>query len=139
LNTVPLRARDYMTRDLVTVKPDTEITQAVSLMIERDVSGVLVVDDANSLLGILTERDCLAIASTAGYYDEWGGPVADFMSAPVETALAAENLIDIAVRMTNSPYRRYPVMEEGVLVGLISRRDVMRALGSGSWFTKHEG
>lgn len=138
LNTVPLRARDFMTRELVTVEPLTEITQAVRIMVDRDISGVLVVDGSNQLVGILTERDCLDVASSAGYYDEWGGPVSRFMSSPVETVLADDNLVDVAVRMTNSPYRRYPVFEEGKLVGLISRRDVIKALGSGVWFAKHD-
>ena len=138
MNTVPLRARDYMTRELVTVEPLTEITQAVRIMVDRDISGVLVVEGADNLVGILTERDCIAVASSAGYYDEWGGPVSKFMSSPVEGVLADDNLVDIAVRMTNSPYRRYPVFEEGKLIGLISRRDVMKALGGGVWFAKHD-
>ena len=136
--TVSLQVRDYMSTELVTVSPQTEITHAVQILIENDISGVLVVDDSGGLSGIVTERDCIAIASSAGYYDELGGPVTGFMSAPVETVTPDANLVDVAVRMTNSPYRRFPVLEDGKLVGLISRRDVLRALGSGSWFTRSE-
>jgi CBS domain-containing protein len=133
---VPLRVRDYMTAQLLTVSPHTEITQVVRLLIERDVSSALVVDAAGTLIGIVTERDCIAVASAAGYYDEWGGPAADFLSAPVETVGPDDNLADVAMRMTSSPYRRFPVIENGKLVGVISRRDVLRAMGSGSWFLK---
>ena len=125
-----------MTTELVTVPPQTEITQVVQILITEDISGVLVVEESGALAGILTERDCISVASSAGYYDEWGGPVASFMTTAVETAHPDDNLVDIAVRMTNSPHRRFPVIEEDKLVGLISRRDVLRALGGGSWFTK---
>jgi CBS domain-containing protein len=132
MKSVPLRVRDFMERQLLTVGPRTEITRIVRLLIDRDVSGVLVLDDAGKLVGILTERDCLAAASAAGYYDELGGPGERYMSSPVETVGPDENLVDIAVRMAGSPYRRFPVVEDGHLVGLISRRDVMRALADGS-------
>lgn len=133
---VSLRVRDYMTTELVTVSPQTDITQVVQLLIANDISGVLVVSDTEELVGILTERDCIATASSAGYYDELGGPASAFMSTPVETVAPDENLVDVAVRMTASPYRRFPVLEDRKLVGLISRRDVLRALGDGSWFPK---
>jgi len=133
---VSLRVRDYMTTELVTVLPQTDITQVVQLLIANDISGVLVVSDAEGLVGILTERDCIATASSAGYYDELGGPASAFMSTPVETVAPEENLVDVAVRMATSPYRRFPVLEDGKLIGLIGRRDVLRALGSGSWFPK---
>ena len=135
---VPLRVRDYMTRDLVTVGPQTDITQVVQILFDNDISGVLVVDDSGELVGILTERDCIATASSAGYYDELAGPASAFMSKPVETVGPDENLVDVAIRMTDSIYRRFPVLDDGKLVGLISRRDVLRALGNGSWFTKKE-
>jgi CBS domain-containing protein len=138
MNTIPLRVRDYMTRELLTVAPHVEITQVVRMLIDHDVSGALVVDDSGALLGVLTERDCIAVASGAGYYDEWGGPARDYMSSPVETVAPDDNLVDVAVRMTNSHFRRFPVLENERVVGLISRRDVLKALGSGSWFAKQD-
>jgi len=136
--TVPLRVRDYMTAEVLTVAPGAEITHVVQMLIEHDVSGVLVVDESGAVVGVLTERDCIAAAAAAGYYDEWGGPAERYMSTPVETVGLDDNLVDVAVRMTNSRYRRFPVVEDGRLVGLLSRRDVLRALGKGSWFVKHD-
>jgi CBS domain-containing protein len=133
---LPLRVSDFMSQELLTVTPDTEITRVVQLLIDNDVSGLMVVDDEGALLGILTERDCVAAATSAGYYDVLGGPAALYMSSPVETVSSNDNLVDIAIRMARSPFRRFPVVDGGRLVGLISRRDVLRALGSGSWFTK---
>ena len=137
--TLPLRVRDHMTRALVTVAPETEITQVIHLLIEHDISGVLVVDGDGRLVGIVTERDCIAIAADAGYFDEWGGPARDFMSTDLETVDADSSLVDLAVRMKDSRFRRFPVLDEGALVGVISRRDVLQALRSGAWFKGSEG
>jgi len=136
MNRIPLRVRDYMVRDLLTVSPDMEITRFVSLLIEHDRSGALVVDEQGVLVGIVTERDCIGAASAAHYYEEWGGPVSAFMSAPVECVAADDNLVDVAARMAASPYRRFPVLDDGRLVGLLGRRDVLRVLASGAWFAR---
>jgi CBS domain-containing protein len=132
MNRIPLRVADYMTGDPVTVSPDTEITQVVRMLIERDISGLIVTDAAGAVVGVVTERDCIAVASAAGYYGEWGGPVSKYMSAPVETVAIDDNLVDVAARMAGSSYRRFPVVDGGRLVGLLSRRDVLRAIDNGS-------
>jgi CBS domain-containing protein len=122
---------EYMTRDPITVSPATEIMRAVRLLVEHNISGLPVVDSDGRLVGMLTERDCVAVAVSAGYFEEAGGSVAEHMSREVHTAAPTDNL---ASRFARSPFRRYPVLEGGRLVGLISRRDVLRALSSGSWF-----
>jgi CBS domain-containing protein len=98
-------------------------------------SGVIVVDDANVVVGVITERDCIAAATSADYYGEWGGPAGMYMSSPVEYVNPDDNLVDVADRMAKSTVRRYPVIDDGRLVGLIARRDVMRALGAGAVWT----
>ena len=133
MNEIPLRVRDYMTRDVITISADTEIAHAVHLLIEHDISGLLVGDGAGGVAGVFTERDCIAAAAQAGYYEQWGGPIADVMSTPVECVAPDDNLIDVATRMAASPHRRFPVVDGGQLVGLLSRRDVMRAIEQGSW------
>jgi len=125
-----------MSTELVTITPDTEIMRAVYLLVKHDISGMPVVDEEGELVGILTERDCIATAINAGYFDEAGGPVRDFMSSPVETAEADDSLMNVADRLSKSIYRRFPVIEDGRLVGLISRRDVLEALKQGSWFKR---
>jgi len=134
MNRIPLLVSDYMTRDPLTVTPETEITQVVRLLIDNDRSGALVVDRDGVLVGVVTERDCIEAAVTADYYEEWGGPVEKFMSAPVEHIAPDDNVVDVAARMASSSYRRFPVLDKGRLVGLMSRREVLRALANGSWF-----
>lgn len=133
---VPLRVRDVMTRDLITVTTDAEITEVVGLLVAHDISGVPIVDGSGALVGILTERDCIDVALQAGYFDERGGRVAEYMSQPVETVDADDGLVDVAERLCRSAHRRFPVLEAGRLVGLISRRDILTVLGSGTWFAR---
>jgi len=129
-----LRVRDYMSPEVVTVPPEMEVTQVVSLLVERDISGVLVVDAVGALVGIVTERDCIGVAVQAGYFDERGGTVAEFMTRDVATVSPGDSLMDVAARMVEVPFRRFPVVEAGRPVGLLSRRHVLRALRSGAWF-----
>ena len=131
-----LRVVDYMTCDVVTVTQETEIMRAVSMLVAKDISGVPVVDEKTNVVGLLTERDCLEVALSAGYFDEPGGRVADFMSAPVETVTSQDKLMDVAVRFRDTPYRRFPVVDDGRLLGVISRRDVLRAMQKGAWFKR---
>jgi CBS domain-containing protein len=131
----PLRVREFMNTDLQTATPDTEIMSAVRQLVAQGISGLLIVDDSGALVGILTERDCIAVALQAGYFDEAGGRVEQFMTANVDTVDPDANILDLAQMLAKAPYRRYPVVEDGRLIGLICRRDVLRALTTGNWFS----
>ncbi len=126
--------QDYMARTLVTFKPDTDVLDAVHVLVENRIAGAPVVDDTGTLVGMLSEFDCMRIALHAGYHGDWGGPVSDFMSDGVETVDAEMNIIDLAQEFVDSKYRRFPVMKKNRLVGQISRRDVLRAL---EYLAKH--
>lgn len=128
------RVRDYMSTEVVCIGPDAEIMRAVHLLVSRDISGLPVVDRNETLVGILTERDCIDVALQAGYFDELGGTVEQYMSSPVTTVTPDTPLMDLAQQFARSPFRRCPVIERGVLVGIICRRDVLRALAGGVWF-----
>ena len=128
------RVRDIMTTDLLSVTPETEIMRAVHLLVTEDVSGLPVIDQQGMLLGILTERDCIEVALHAGYFDEMGGSVEQYMTTPAVSVNPDSTLMDLAELFAHSPFRRCPVVEEGKLVGLICRRDILRALSDGAWF-----
>jgi CBS domain-containing protein len=131
----PLRVRDFMTTALHTVTPDTEIMDAVQKLVEKNISGLLVLERDGRLAGILTERDCIRVALSAGYFDEGGGRVRDFMTKDVQTFDADTSLMDLADTFARERFRRFPVMDDGQLVGVIARRDVLKALTSGTWFS----
>ena len=123
-----VKVRDYMATDLVTLQPETEILRAVHTLLKHDIAAAPVVDETGSLLGILTERDCIRVVLNAGYHSEYGGQVSDFMSADVQTIAAGDSIVDAAKLFCGERFHRYPVMENNRLVGFLSRRDVMRAL-----------
>ncbi len=128
---MPLRSalvKDYMARTLITFTPDMDVLEAVHALVTHRIAGAPVVDRTGSLVGVLSEQDCLRVALNAGYHGIWGGPVADFMSDKVKTVDANMSIIDLAQLFLDSPYRRFPVMDENRLVGQVSRRDVLRAL-----------
>lgn len=123
---------DHMARDLVTLSPDQEINNAMHVLLNHRVSGAPVVDGAAQLIGILTEKDCLRAALEASYYRDWGKPVSAYMKRDVVTIDAGTDILGACQMLLDGPYRRFPVVDAGQLVGLISRTDVLRAL-AGSW------
>lgn len=121
--------RKYMAGRLVTFKPDTDVLDALHELVHHRIAGAPVVDDHGELVGMLSETDCLKVALNAGYYGDWGGPVADYMTHDVETIDADMNIVDLAQKFLDTGFRRFPVLRNNRLVGQISRRDVLRALG----------
>ena len=125
----PICVRDYMATKLVTLTPEMEILRAVHLLLEHDIGGAPVLDNAGKLVGILTEKDCMKVVLNAGYHSEYGGRVAEFMSVDLVTMSPDDSIVEAAKRFLEESFHRYPVVEDGELVGQISRRDVLRALG----------
>ena len=121
-------ARDYMTRDVVAVTPDMDLGRAVFVLINGSISGAPVIDVAGHVVGILTEKDCFRVIFEAGYHNGLCGPVSDYMSKGVETIDADSSILEVLERFLRSRYRRFPVVSSGRLVGVISRRDALRAL-----------
>ena len=117
-----------MSTDLLLLSPDMEIHRAMNRLIERDVSGAPVVDDAGNLVGLLCERDCLTVAFKASYHQEPGGKVSEFMVRDVQTIDVGTPIIEIVELFYQSRYRRFPVMSDDRLVGLLSRRDILKAV-----------
>lgn len=120
--------RDFMTSNLVTFSPDMDITDAIRLLLEKGISGAPVVDKRGNIIGMLSERDCIKVALSAGYYSEKGGKVAEFMKREVKTVDVNASLLDVARMFLEAPFKRYPVMRDNLLVGQISRSDILRAL-----------
>ncbi len=123
-----VKVRDYMAAHLVTLSPDMEILRAIHTLVEHRISGAPVVDQRGNLVGVLSEQDCMRVALNAGYYEQYGGRVNEYMSKDVRTVEADASILELAQRFIDTPYRRYPVVQNNRLVGQISRRDVLRAL-----------
>jgi predicted transcriptional regulator len=120
--------KHYMTGKLVTFHPDTDVLDAIHVLLDQGIAGAPVIDDDGNLVGMLSEIDCMKIALHAGYHGHWGGPVSDYMTINTETVDADMNIVDLAQHFLDTNFRRFPVLKDHRLVGQISRRDVLRAL-----------
>jgi CBS domain-containing protein len=129
-----MRVSDYMTEAPLTVTADMPIMAAVRLLVEHDISGAMVIEANMTPVGILTERDCIRIALQSGYFDEHIGIVGDYMTTDITSVSPEDSLMDVAQLFADSTYWRCPVVDQGRLVGIISRRNVLRALTEASWF-----
>lgn len=124
-----VKVEDYMTRQLVTFKPDTELFVAIKVFSESNISGAPVVNDRGELIGMLSEVDCLkAILKHTYHEEEKGGYVGDLMTANVETISSDADIIALSEQFIASNRRRFPVLKNGKLVGQISRKDALRAV-----------
>lgn len=130
-----MTARDCMSRKVNSVRPDDDVLTAIKVLIDNKISGAPVIDNIGNLMGILTEKDCMAVALSAGYHGEAAGKVADYMSPEVTTVNIDTPVIEIAEHFAKRHFRRLPVLESGRVVGVVSRRDVLWLLDRRS----HEG
>lgn len=115
--------KTIMTTNVVTVKSDTPIDRALELLIEKNITGLPVVDDDRALIGIISEKDMLKLLP--GLEDE-STTVADFMTKDITCFDQDEDLIAICECLVNNNFRRIPIVSNGKLVGIISRRDIIK-------------
>jgi CBS domain-containing protein len=123
-----VRVRDYMSTELLTFHPSMEMMAAVHQLVKTGHSGAPVVDSDGTLVGMLSERDCLNIALIAAQDTCVAGPVSQFMTAKVASVSSDTSLTQLATLFLQNSYRRFPVIDDGKLVGQISRSDVLRAI-----------
>lgn len=120
--------RDYMAANLVTFKPQQDLLNAVYQLLENGISGAPVVDSLGNIIGMLSEKDCIKAALKAGFEQQSPGKVEDFMTRDVKTVDADDSVMTVARLFIETPYKRFPVVDDNNLVGQISRRDVLRAI-----------
>lgn len=124
-----VKVQDYMTKKLITFKPETDLFEAIRVFTEHNISGAPVVNDREELVGMLSEVDCLKNILTYTYHEEeMGGVVGDFMSTEVRTINADSSIVELSELFINENLRRLPVLKDNHLVGQISRKDVLRAV-----------
>ena len=121
---------DYMTKKLITFKPDDSLDDVIHLLIAHKISGGPVVNEKNELIGIISETDCIKHISESKYYNmpyDSDNTVAKKMITDVDTIDKDMNIFDAATKFINSKRRRFPVVENGKLIGQISQKDVLKA------------
>ena len=121
-----LRAKDVMTRPVISTNAHATVDECISIMLRHHVSGLPVVDDQGQLVGVITEADLLQLLSDPTTTKEM--LVGRFMSESVFSVDAEAKLPDVAQQLLARPYRRLPVVRDGQLVGIVARRDVLRSI-----------
>ncbi|MFH2132301.1 MAG: CBS domain-containing protein [bacterium] len=122
--------QDYMTQNryLITFQPDTDIFFAIEMLINRSISGAPVVNKAGELVGVLSEKDCLKVMLQMTMHHHPAGTVGEYMSNEVKTLDQNKTILDAVEAFQKSVFRRFPVTDGKKLVGLITRRDILRAI-----------
>lgn len=143
-------AGDIMTPEVVTVSPDTTVLQVVQLLLARGISGAPVVDEDGALVGVVSEGDLLRrvelgtqkhrtswrefFTGTATLAEEYvrshGATAADVMTRDVISVTRDTPLGEIADVMETHHIKRVPVVQDGKLIGIISRSNLLRAFAS---------
>jgi len=143
-----MKAGDIMMKDVVTTGPEASVRELVTLMLERHISGVPVVDGGGRLLGVVSEGDLirrpeidtdrvklgwlrLLISDEARareFVKSHGRKAREVMSQPAISVAADAPLAEVVRLMERHRVKRLPVVEKGKLVGLVTRTDLLRAV-----------
>lgn len=120
--------RDHMDRHVATLDPEMEILDAIGFLLEKRVTGAPVADKSGRLVGILTEKDCLRLVAAGVEGNVPRGSVANYMTANPETIPPNMDVYFAAGLFLKRDFRRFPVVENGKLVGTITRFDILRVI-----------
>ncbi|MGB2866474.1 MAG: CBS domain-containing protein [Sedimentisphaerales bacterium] len=121
-----LEAKDIMTKQVICIRKDTPILEAIQLMADNNITGIPVVEDDQTLAGMLSEHDVLRLLHT--YDDEKDRTVNDFMTQPAIHFEEHEPLLDVCYCLRDNPIRRVPVTSNGKVSGVISRSDILKCI-----------
>ena len=126
---LPIKVSDYMSTNLITFKVEEPLEKVIDSLIKNRISGGPVVNDAHELVGIISEGDCIKQISESRYHNlpMEHDTVEKCMVRNVETIDGNMNIFDAANKFLESKRRRFPIVENGKLIGQISQKDILKA------------
>ena len=130
-----IKVQAYMTRRLVTFRPEMDLFTAINRLLEHGIASAPVIDSEGYLIGMLSESDCLRAILSGAYFEDAHGTVGNYMTSAVDTIAGEADIIEAAETFLRGQRRRLPVLESGRLVGMIARSDVLRAVKE---FAQHD-
>ena len=115
--------------NIVTFKPDQPIQDVISTIVSKKIAGAPVLDDQQHLVGMISEKDCLRLIVDQAYYNmpPETRKVSDYMTPKVQSLSPKTTVVEAAIEFLNSPIRRFPIVENGMLIGQVSRRHILKA------------
>ncbi len=130
----PLTARDLMSSPVRTIRPETTIEQAQSILLRYGHSGLCVVNTSDKLVGIISRRD-IDLALHHGFHH---APVKGYMSSNLKTVTPATIISEIESLMVTYDVGRLPVLKDEQLIGIVTRTDILRQRRGGNQLEKEE-
>ena len=122
-----LHIRDHMSRLTHFLTPQLGLAEALDRLHHSGLSGLPVLDDQQQLVGFLSEQDCIPSLITGSYHCDTRTQVEDMMSRTPLSVDPDDSILDLARQMTGAKPKIYPVLEQGKVIGIISRHQVMQA------------
>jgi CBS domain-containing protein len=120
-----VKAKAIMTTHVITVAPDEDIYEAIRTMVRHNVTGLPVVRPDGTLVGVITEKDVLDLLYKI---KDRPGKAMDYMTRAVVCFDCEDDVADIAAKFRDNHFRRVPILDRGRLVGIVSRKDIIRYL-----------
>ncbi len=120
-----LKARDVMTKDVITISPDATLADAIELLVAKEISGMPVVDANGKVIGIISEKDILNFIFSGNLRNT---KVKEAMSTNIISFTSDTDIDKISLCISENRIRRVPIIDEGKLVGIVSRRDIIRVV-----------
>jgi len=117
--------RDIMTKKVVSLHQGMTMNEAMRSLLKFKHSGAPVVDADNKLVGMLSEKDCLRMFFGGLYHRLPLGTVGQYMSVNITTCHPNDSLLSVAQIFFRQSFRRLPVLENGNMIGIVSRSDVL--------------
>lgn len=120
-----LQAKDIMTKTVITVSPRQTLLNAMQVLVCKQISGLPVVDEDGKIVGMITEKDILNFVFSGNMANTLVGEV---MTKKVVGFSPEDNIDIIALSIGQERFRRVPILEADRVVGIVSRRDILRAM-----------
>ncbi|MBN2030031.1 CBS domain-containing protein [bacterium] len=117
-------ARDVMTKNVVTIGSEASLQEAIHMLIDKGISGMPVVDSDGKMIGIISEKDIIHFYTFSR--DMHNIKVKEAMTKDVITFSPETNIEQIALAIAEKGFRRAPIVEKDRVIGIISRRDIIR-------------
>ncbi len=118
-----LKASDVMTRDVIAISQDSTLAEAIQWLIDKKISGMPVIDKQGKLVGIISEKDILNFAFSGNLRNT---QVREAMTREIKSFSPDVDVEQIALAISQHHFRRVPILEGEKIVGIVSRRDIIR-------------
>jgi len=119
----------YMATHLITFSPNQEVGEVIETLKAKEISGAPVLNEKKEIVGMISEQDCLRVIIDSVYHNQ---PISkhlvkEYMNKDVITVSIEDNIVDVANMFLKHRFRRFPVVENGLLKGQVSKRDILSA------------